>query len=329
MYSNEIFRNSKKRSKFSLKNIFSVTNKYYRDDNAALIKIKIIKILGCSLYIYCVTKIQTYWEKEFKKYFKNNNVSEKIKLLKEGLDDISQEYIDKYMSLIPYWNKCVKDNTKIQTDYDLKLMTKYRSEKFVQPFNYILKYAPFIFLNKQGLIDLPADTIEKLNRKDIIDAGGFNGDTAVMFAEYLPKSKIYIYEPLIENIKTINVIVREGNYKDRIIPIQKGLGNEVGIRDFSFNSQNQAEIVSLDIDYKGDNLGLIKIDTEGFETQIIQGATELIKKYKPVLDIAIYHRPEDFFELKNKLLAINHDYKFMIRRSEQMIPTADLVLIAY
>ena len=87
--------------------------------------------------------------------------------------------------------------------------------------------------------------------------------------------------------------------------------------------------ISLDIDYKGDNLGLIKIDTEGFETQIIQGATELIKKYKPVLDIAIYHRPEDFFELKNKLLAINHDYKFMIRRSEQMIPTADLVLIAY
>ena len=245
------------------------------------------------------------------------------------MDDISQEYIDKYMSLIPYWNKCVKDNTKIWTDYDLELMDKYSKTEFIQPFGYIVKFNPFIFQNKYGLKDLPPDTIEKIKGKDIIDAGGLNGDTAVMLAEYFSKSKIYVYEPLIKNIKSIDIIVREGNYQDRIIPVQKGLGNEVGIRDFSFNYQNKAEIVSLDIDYKGCNLGLIKIDTEGFESQIIQGATELIKKYKPVLDIAIYHRPEDFFELKNKLLAINPDYKFMIRRSEQIIPTADLVLIAY
>lgn len=43
----------------------------------------------------------------------------------------------------------------------------------------------------------------------------------------------------------------------------------------------------------------------------------------------MYHTPEDFFELKNKLKMINPDYKFMVRRSEMIIPMADLVLIAY
>ena len=54
-----------------------------------------------------------------------------------------------------------------------------------------------------------------------------------------------------------------------------------------------------------------------------------IKNQKPVLAVAIYHTPEDFFDLKNELRRLNPDYKFMIRRSEQLIPTADLVLIAY
>ena len=85
----------------------------------------------------------------------------------------------------------------------------------------------------------------------------------------------------------------------------------------------------MEQDYKGNSLGLIKSDTEGYESKIIDGAANLIKKYKPVLVIAIYYTPEDFFEMKDKIAKLNPDYKFMIRRSEFIIPTADFILIAY
>lgn len=274
-------------------------------------------------------KIQTHWKNVFTDYFKTNDTNSKIKNLKEGLDDISCEYIDKFMELVPYWNKFTKKKIQGWTNYDLELMEKYSHDKFEQPFPYITNFNQFIFQNKYGLIDLPSEVLGKINGKDIIDAGGLNGDTAVMFAEYFPKSTIYVYEPLVNNIKTTKIIINEGNYNNRIIPIQKGLGNENGFVEFEFNYKNKAEIVPLDMDYKGDNLGLIKMDTEGFETNITMGAAELIKKHKPVLAIAMYHTPEDFFELKDKIKSLNPDYRFMIRRSEQIIPTADLVLIAY
>ena len=71
------------------------------------------------------------------------------------------------------------------------------------------------------------------------------------------------------------------------------------------------------------------MDTEGFENAIVDGAKNLIKAHKPVLAIAMYHTPQDFFELKDKILALKPSYKFLIRRSEIILPTADLVLIAY
>lgn len=314
------------KNKFQLNKFFGLDNLYLGNK-----KFKKVTILGLDIYFIAGEKfIPNYWEDDFRKYFKNNNIALKTENLKEGLDEISCEYIDKFLEIEKYWNKYI--NTKISgwTKHDLELMKKYEEDSYTPPFSHITKFNPFIFQNEYGLKDLPPEVLDRINGKDIIDAGGLNGDTAVMFADRFPNSKVYVYEPLIENIKTINVIINEGNYRNRIIPIQKGLGNEYGEVEFEFcTNRNIAKIVPIDKDYKGENLGLIKIDTEGFESKIIEGAQELIKKYKPVLAIAIYHTPEDFFEMKDKIKKLNPDYKFMIRRSEQIIPSADLVLIAY
>ncbi len=316
----------KNKNKFQLNKIFGLDNLYLGNK-----KFKKVTILGLDIYFIAGEQvIPNYWEDDFREYFKNNNIALKTENLKNGLDDISCEYIDKFLEIEKYWNKYINPKITGWTKYDLELMKKYEDESFTPPFSNITKFNPFIFQNQYGLIDLPKESLEKINGKYIIDAGGLNGDTAVMLADMFPQSKVYVYEPLIENVKTINKIINEGNYQNKIIPIQKGLGNEYGEVEFEFcANRNSAKIVPLDKDYAGDNLGLIKIDTEGFETQIIEGAKELIKKHKPVLAIAIYHTPEDFFEMKDKIRELNPDYKFMIRRSEQIIASADLVLIAY
>ena len=74
---------------------------------------------------------------------------------------------------------------------------------------------------------------------------------------------------------------------------------------------------------------MIKLDTESCEADIIKGAVNVLRKDKPVLAIAMYHTPIDFFELKTQLENLNLGYKFMIRRSQMILPQADLVLIAY
>lgn len=124
--------------------------------------------------------------------------------------------------------------------------------------------------------------------------------------------------------------LRLDNCNNKIIPIKEGLGQREDVIEMVFNDKEMAQITTVDGNYKNsDPIGLIKLDIEGFESAAIEGAKEIIKRDKPIVVAAMYHTPKDFFELKNKLKMINPDYKFMVRRSEMIIPMADLVLIAY
>ena len=245
------------------------------------------------------------------------------------MDLISCEYIDKLISISKSYYTYTKKNFNLGwTKYDLQEEAECAKINFEQPFPDIANYSPFKFYSLYGLKDLPKEVLENINGKDIIDAGGYTGDTAVLFAQNFKKSKVFVYEPIIENINTIKNTISAGKF-DNIIPVPKGVGDKNERIKFSYNYENMADIVRLDDDYKGENLGLIKSDIEGFEGQLIDGAAGLIKKYKPVLTISCYHSAEDFFELKRRIQAINPEYKFMIRRSDKTYPCVELVLVAY
>ena len=252
---------------------------------------------------------------------------------KESMDDISCRYIDNFMKLSRYWNKstCVGNQW---TDHDLKKQKKYKlfAKTFVQPFPEILRINPYYFFDSYGLLDLPPEVLSSIDGNIIIDGGGLNGDTALAFHRHFPNSEIHVYEPIEHYVGIINSFLAEDDCGKRIKPINKGLGNQCGKQFMRFGvGANMANITTIDNEYKdaGKPIGLIKLDTEGMETGIIQGAEKTITRDKPVLAIAIYHRPEDFFELKGKIKNLNHSYRFMVRRSEPSHPQADLVLIAY
>lgn len=58
------------------------------------------------------------------------------------------------------------------------------------------------------------------------------------------------------------------------------------------------------------------MDIEGSEHDAILGAKKIIKRYKPVLAICVYHRDEDFFDIPNLILSIRPDYKLYFRQYE-------------
>ena len=163
-----------------------------------------IYFLGISHKFYLGDFVEFYWVEKFEEYFKNNNMKQKVKKLKKGMDEISCEYIEHFMKLTEYW-KGYKKN--IWTKYDIE--TEKRTQEFLktfkQPFPEILHINPYMMANAYGLIDLPKEVFEGINGKTVVDGGGLNGDTALLFHKYFPESAVYVFEPLSANIEKLTL----------------------------------------------------------------------------------------------------------------------------
>jgi len=72
----------------------------------------------------------------------------------------------------------------------------------------------------------------------------------------------------------------------------------IGIRTEEFNSKQNKEITIDALDSVVSGLGLpvsfLKADVEGFERELLLGARETIRRYKPRLSICTYHLPDDW-----------------------------------
>jgi hypothetical protein len=63
------------------------------------------------------------------------------------------------------------------------------------------------------------------------------------------------------------------------------------------------------------DVGLLKMDIEGAEYDVILGAIETIRRCLPVMLISIYHTPKEFFELKPLIDKISQGrYSFLVRQ---------------
>ncbi len=56
-------------------------------------------------------------------------------------------------------------------------------------------------------------------------------------------------------------------------------------------------------------INVIKMDIEGSEMAALEGASRVIREFKPRLAISAYHKPEDLWEIPFKLKAKNSSYK--------------------
>lgn len=314
---------------FDRKRIFYI-DKRTCTNRTRVFKLKEVTVFGMKFRFYAGEMLIFYWKEAFQRYFEKNNMKEKVRLLKKGMDKTSCDYVDHFMRLTKLWKKgFTKSELWLPVDYQIERNLKKFCKTFKQPYPQITQFDESSFLNTYGLDDLPEEAVKAINGRGIIDGGGYNGDTAIVFHQKFPESQIYVFEPLGQNIKTIKAIVQEAHAENKIIPIQKGLGDKKEKVEIHFNHVEMADITTVDDEFEGKEIGLIKLDTEGFETKIINGSMNIIKKNKPVLAIAIYHTPEDFFDLKAKIDSFGLGYKFMIRRSELTLPQADLVLYAY
>jgi len=162
----------------------------------------------------------------------------------------------------------------------------------------------------------------------IVDAGSYIGDIIEeIIKENIAYKKIYAFEPdeqnyakLIENTKTYQSIE---SHKYGLWDKTDKLYFNGGFEGSSFithdiTQANQTiNTISLDEFFKDkEKPTLIKMDIEGAELKALLGAKEIICKYKPKLQICIYHKPEHLYQIPIVLKEWVKDYQLYIGHHE-------------
>lgn len=306
---------------------------------------------------YC--ELSFNWIAIFRDYYDSHLMNDVRQKLTSGMDEISCKYVDHHDVLLnvarAQKDVLIKSNLA-WTQEDLKLFKKYEKVKTTSDF--FIKAGQewgSSLTNKYGLYDADSfvpDILERINGKDVIDGGGFIGDTLVLWNQLFPKSKLHTFEPgerafyaltnmcqsLIKHGKVIANKKALGDKPD-VIRLNKSYGKESEcfdpgasiVLDYKNNNFENVEVITLD-SYVAEhnlNVGLIKLDVEGFEPQALLGAMHTITTQRPLLVIACYHTPFEFYELKPKLEELNLNYHFELRRTSLTIPLCDLGLIGY
>ena len=167
-----------------------------------------------------------------------------------------------------------------------------------------------------------------------IDAGSYNADFITTLANRvdISKSEFYIFEPnkifynqIKENLdKWINYEIFNNALcdKDSTMEFMQIQSSTSHIIDEKYNAYKNSidkkfidtiQTNKLDTIIKDKSVKWIKVDIEGSEYSMIQGAKETITKNRPTILLSIYHRRDDLFKLQEYLIKLNLDYKFYVR----------------
>jgi FkbM family methyltransferase len=299
----------------------------------------------------------------FKNYFINSNMKEKISELKRNLDKESIESIDVIMQrLLNYPDERYKHKTNKRKEIigGLLPVEMYRTRKTI---NKKLKHTrrelsslskhieESVFYYYHGLSLLPDAVTKYIKDNDFIDAGAFIGDSAIALKDFQYK-KIYSLEISQKSIKSYKFNLARYNVstdKFEIINVSIASNNDgtpvklldTGSSGLSIlrksGKYDEISVEQKTVDYIVDKYKIsprfIKVDIEGNGLEFVKGAKETLTKFRPVLSIAIYHNPYEFFEVKPLLERLLDDYVFLIRKLTAGIKNnlchSEVVLMGY
>lgn len=266
--------------------------------------------------------------------------------LKSGLTIASQKEVDKFMAnkdytlkhnLIEFTKVFNQDDIEEQAECSRKLR-KIKKELSRFSFN---EYNLESFYGINGLRWLPEDVKARLVGGTFLDIGAYDGDSAVSFWLAFKPTKIYAFEPSEDNFKRL-IINSELIGDNIVIPVKMGVSDQTGEVSMSNSGSSSklstaeggllAKVTTINNFAKTEKIeriGLIKMDIEGEEMKALLGSDQIIRRDKPVLAISIYHKPEDFFNIKPWLQSICPDYKFIIKKAHPFSFDRETMLLAY
>lgn len=174
----------------------------------------------------------------------------------------------------------------------------------------------------------------------VLDCGACWGDTSLWFADQAgPSARVFAFEfiPSSLDIFYANLAMNpELSERIKLVthPVAESSGKTIRCQDngaastFKINqienpnaSYVEATTVSIDDWVKTrqlEKVDFIKMDIEGAELDALHGAIQTLKRFRPRLAIALYHRPEDVYQIPDFLVSLNLSYRYYLKH-----PTAE------
>lgn len=185
-------------------------------------------------------------------------------------------------------------------------------------------YSPHPYFSK--------DLLDKVNYDIFCDLGASTGDT---FNEYINLTKIgkngsYYYYAFEPDKSSFDALQKKALSFPNLKAIYGAVGRSSGSCQFMCDGMMSSgfwttgakmttvPIYALDeYDFKKGIPTVIKADIEGFELNALQGARNIISKYKPDLIFSIYHKVEDLYKIPLYINELGLGYKIHIRQQSK------------
>ena len=189
-----------------------------------------------------------------------------------------------------------------------------------------------IFGLQQYRCETGSGVIEARPGDYVIDGGGCWGDTALYFAERVGENgRVFTFEFVPANLEIMaRNLALNPLLASRIDIIRHALWHHSGqplcfaafgpgttvaqsVAESNGLSAQSLAIDDLVAERNWPRLDFIKLDVEGAELAVLQGAEKSIRQFKPQLAVALYHRFEDFFTLPSFVDSLNLNYRLYLR----------------
>jgi FkbM family methyltransferase len=218
-----------------------------------------------------------------------------------------------------------------------------------QLFKKILNNYGFLVLNTKNIpwgIDLETDIYRITGSKKIttlFDIGAHHGFFTKNFANKFQVDEIYAYEPVNENFSQLTVNL--SSLSEKVRCNQKAISNSDGFAEIELRGHSQwhtlrrqhspamsdkcekVTLSTIDIEIKKYDLKVIdflKIDTEGFEIEVLEGAKAALQSKRVTfifIESTLIQKSEIHTHLDNiKSELLKYDYKLVAIYDQMIFP---------
>lgn len=165
-----------------------------------------------------------------------------------------------------------------------------------------------------------------------VDCGAFDGDTLREWVEArdpaipLERLRYHAFEPDPDNFAKLRAVAAAlpGGLAGRVVLHAAAVGNvagKIGLVQGGDGTGVYAGVEAgpvtaierLDEALAGEEVGVVKMDVEGYEPQALEGARAILERQRPALLISVYHRPEHLWKIPLWIHDLGLGYRVRLR----------------
>ena len=161
---------------------------------------------------------------------------------------------------------------------------------------------------------------EVIKTKAVLDIGANIGNHTLYYTKECGAGSVYCFEPVKDTFATLKKNIEINGIENAVHLFNKGVGHaSCKAKISTYNKENiggtiiepsisgDIEVISIDELEIIEDIGLVKIDVEGFEIEVLKGMLKTLCRNKPYIAIEI--RDRNFEEAQSILSSFGYTYQ--------------------